>query len=200
MITKKPLIDKNVIISDVKAAETKAETQLERNYGDKPCCVEDFLCRQIDHEFGNESLYLAMSIWCTNNGYYETAKFFNAQSTEERSHGISFINFMAKRGMTVHTPKYEVVATDFSNIKDVMEKSLVREIETTKMISEIHQEAMKTSDVTMVIADEFLKEQMEEEQLFISLNNLVDMCNGNKIDFEMEIHALVGGKYKVGEV
>lgn len=191
MITKKPLIDKNGIIEPTQESINKS----------KATSLEELLAKQVDHEFANEALYFAMSVWCTNNGYYETAKFFEEQSKEERAHAVRFINFIAKRGMKVPVPTYEEISKDFVDIKDIMQKSLAREIETTKMIQNIHNEALKTSDLSILIADEFLKEQMEEEQLFISMINLVDMCNNSKIDFEMEIAVVrKKGKYKIGEI
>jgi ferritin len=169
-----------------------------QEYNTELCCLEDYIKKQIDSEFTNELLYLNMATWCMNNGYHETAKFFNGQSLEERAHGIQFINFMAKRGMTVHAPSSISIDANFSSIKDIMEKGLEAEVKTTSMISKMHAEALKTSDVILALTTEFLEEQTEEEQLYRSLINLVDMCGESKVDFEMEIHTLINGKYKVG--
>lgn len=163
--------------------------------------VYKLLQRQVNHEFENERLYTSMALWCEKNGYIETAKFFSGHSLEERKHGMAFINFMLKQKMSVETPYTTDIPRDFDSLKDVIVSSVRKENETTKMIEELHKEAVVNSPVVVTIAHQFLCEQVEEEQLFLSLLNLFKLCGDSKIDFEMEVGLLKSSsKYKIGEL
>jgi len=168
----------------------------------EPKGIQKLLQRQVSHEFGNERLYLSMALWCAENGYNETAKFFNTHALdEERKHGMDFVNHMLKRKMKVLTPVDEIYKREYTDLKEVLEDALEREETTSKMISEILQESIKTGDFAFTIASDYIKEQLEEEQLFNSLLNLYTNCNGSRIDFEMEVGTLKkSGKYKIGNL
>jgi ferritin len=165
--------------------------------------IKGLLQRQVDHEFFNERLYLSMALWCEEHGYVQTAKFFSEHALEEREHGMMFINHMANRKMKINPPKDKEVTREFSDLKAVFTAAIEQELETSKFIREIHQEALKTSDFALSIANKFIQEQLEEEQLFLSLMNLYDLCNSSKIDFEMEVMALKNSednKYKIASL
>ena len=72
---------------------------------------------------------------------------------------------------------------------------------TSKMIGKLLQETIKQGDLAFEIASRYISEQTEEEQLFNSILNLYETCNGSKVDFEMEIGAIkCSGKYKLGSL
>lgn len=169
--------------------------------GSKSSKIKELLQRQVCHEFENERLYISMSLWCEENGYTETALFFSNHSIEERDHGMDFINYMAKRKMRIEPPCDVKIQRDFDDMKSLLNAALAQEFKTTTMIKEIHQEALKTSDLAITIASEYLHEQLEEEQLFTSVINLYNLCNGSKIDFEMVINKIKDkNKYKLGSL
>lgn len=173
---------------------TKLEPKEEGNSS-----IKELLQKQVCHEFGNERLYISMSLWCEEKGYIETAKFFSEHSLEERKHGMDFINYMNKRKMTVKPPCDQEIEREFENLEVLLKTALKQEIKTSNMIKELHQEALKTSDMALTIASKYLCEQVEEEQLFISLINLFNLCEGTKIDFEMEVNLIKKkDKYKIG--
>lgn len=161
--------------------------------------IKELLQKQVCHEFGNERLYISMSLWCEENGYTETAKFFSKHSLEERRHGMDFINYMSKRKMKVNPPCEQEIEREFEDLGTLLKAALKQEIKTSSMIKEIHEEALKTCNLALTIANKYLCEQVEEEQLFISLVNLHKLCGDSKIDFEMEVgHLKSDDKYKVG--
>lgn len=163
--------------------------------------IQKLLQKQVDHEFSNERLYVAMSLWCAENGYTQTSKFFSDHAIEERSHAMLFINYMLKKKMKVLAPSLEAEKREYTNMREVLEDSVKREILTSKMVGEILTESIKTGDLAYTIAHEIMEEQIEEEQLFNSLLNLYENCNGSKIDFEMEIGNIkCNGKYKIGNL
>lgn len=163
--------------------------------------IKALLQKQVDHEFDNERLYLSMSLWCEDKGYIQTAKFFSEHSLEERDHGMGFINFMLKKGMRVETPYTTGVPREFDDLKDVLVQSVTREKETSEMIAELYKVSIEHNSLASTVAKHYLDEQVEEEQLFVSLLNLYRLCNGSKIDFEMEVNSIKkSGKYSIGKL
>lgn len=174
---------------------------LKQTIGDANGSIKDLFQKQVEHEFENERLYLSMALWCSKNGYVETAKFFSEHALEERAHGMRFINFMIKQKMCVLTPYTTDIDRDFSDMKDVLIKSVAREVMTSKMISALHKRVLEDGKLEAEITQKFLGEQLEEEQLFLSILNLYDLCEGSKIDFEMEVGQIKGcGKYMIAEL
>jgi len=195
------IIDNNKSLLREKNKEATTNIEAEEEKLDTITNIEKLLQKQVCHEFHNERLYLSMALWCEEKGYIETAKFFNIQSLEERSHGMDFINYMNKRKMKVNPPYEQPIEEGFNNLKSLLEAALKQEILTSTMIKEIHREALKSSDLALTIAFKYLEEQVEEEQLFNSLLNLYDLCDGSKIDFEMGISAIVkNNKYIIGNL
>lgn len=167
----------------------------------KPSELQSLIQRQVVHEFQNERLYLSMALWCSKNGYAQTAKFFSGHSLEERSHGMGFINAMIKQRMDVITPEPGPVEFEFDGLEDVLKKAMKREIKTSKLIAQLHNKAISEQSLISRVTEAYLEEQVEEEQLFQSLLTLFDVCNGSKIDFEMEVRTIKSsGKYKIGEL
>ena len=190
----------NQKMKDGKAlADTLVEKKTEPKKGPETSELENLLQRQVNHEFDNERLYLSMALWCEENGYTETAAFFSDHTLEERKHGMDFINFMTQRKMKVLSPVPATSKREYTDIEEILQESVSREVQTSKMISEIHKEALKTGDLALTITNKYLQEQVEEEQLFNSLLNLYKSCAGSKVDFEMEVGLLkTSDKYKIG--
>jgi len=149
--------------------------------------LTSLLQRQVEHEFDNERLYMAMAIWCDQHDYQETAKFFSKHTLEERKHALDFLNFMLSQKMDAKAPSPGKVQTEFEDMKSLLKAALDREKETSKMIGEIHTSALKGGDLALTIAGKYLNEQVEEEQLFTAILKLYDTSAGNKADFEMMV-------------
>jgi len=163
--------------------------------------IKELLQRQVNHEFDNERLYLAMSFWLEEHGYVETAKFFSKHSKEERKHAMDFINFMNKMRYPVDAIEGKKNRRDYENVCDLLNAAMDREKQTSKMIGEIHTAALKGGHLALTIAGQYLREQAEEEQLFFSLINLCKLAGESKFDFETEVrHIKKSGKFKVAEL
>ena len=164
--------------------------------------LSELLNRQVSHEFSNEMLYLNMAIWAENQGYTETAKFFYLHTEEEKRHGTDFINFMHSKGTKIKPVVIENFDYYWEDMGDMLKAALKREYETTAFIQEIFVEASKIGHPAVHIAQHYLMEQTEEEQLFLSLVNLYKTANGNKYDFELAVLDLKKKhpKFKFGDL
>jgi ferritin len=203
-MTKKPIFKKVGASFELVDKPAASEVEVEKQEPKVECECEEthkLLQRQVNHEFENERLYLSMALWCEEKGFVETAKFFSGHALEERAHGMDFINFMAMKKMKVLTPVPTETKREYENLREVLEDSVKREKETSKMIGELLKVSINDGNLASVIAKKYMGEQLEEEQLFNSILNLHELCNGSKIDFEMEIGNIkANGKYKLGSL
>ncbi len=184
-----------------KKAGSETKTEIKKIKEITSNTIEELLQKQVCSEFGNERLYISMALWCEENGYIETAKFFMMHSLEEKKHGMDFINYMLQRKMKVNPPCEQPIEREFDGLGDLIKTALKQELKTSEKIIKLHAQALITSDLALSIASKYLTEQVEEEQLFLSLVNLYNLCGDSKIDFEMEVGHLKGkGKYKIGNL
>ena len=144
---------------------------------------------QIKHELFAERLYYSIATWCDANGYPQTAKFFSDHSNEERGHAFSFVNFIQKRGEQALFPDTEQPVQKFKDMREVIDSALDHEYFITDRIQNIYAMALEEKDfVAIQQASDLLKEQIEEEQLFLSLSRWLDVNEGKAgPDFEIEV-------------
>lgn len=148
----------------------------------------ELLQEQIKHELFAERLYLSMSAWCDLEGLTETAKFFSDHSQEERKHALRFVNFIQKRGEHALFPDTEQPVQEFENIQEIVSSALDHEYFITDKIKTIYKTACEDEDyLAKEHAREFLVEQIEEEQLFLSLSRWLITCGDDMANFEMEV-------------
>ncbi len=148
------------------------------------------LQEQIEHEFFAERLYLSIGVWLDYAGYPETAKFFSTHALEEREHGMDFLNFILKRGEKAIVPGTKEPPTEFDDAGATLRAAVDHEKFITQKIADIYMSAMEEGDVmSMEIAREYTEEQIEEEQLFISLLKLYELEDKISIDMEAQMHA-----------
>lgn len=159
------------------------------------------LLKQVEHELENERLYLIFAGWLDVNGWPETAKFFSVKSGEERKHANDFIKFIHQSGCKHSAiPSTTSVPNTVDSIETLLEATLNKEVETTKMIASIYFEALKSMDaMTAEFALHYSKEQREEEQWARSLIRLYKKCkeSSSLIDFEIEVSRLLAGEYMI---
>eukprot|EP01017_Pseudomicrothorax_dubius_P047000 TRINITY_DN8376_c0_g1_i1.p1 TRINITY_DN8376_c0_g1~~TRINITY_DN8376_c0_g1_i1.p1 ORF type:complete len:185 (+),score=38.24 TRINITY_DN8376_c0_g1_i1:99-653(+) len=55
-------------------------------------------CRQATVEMNASLVLLNASYWCSNRNYSGLAKYFRAESAEERHHSLQFLDFVTLRG------------------------------------------------------------------------------------------------------
>jgi len=166
--------------------------------------LELLMQKQIDHEFENARLYLAMAIWCQTNGYTETAKFFSGHALEERKHGMDFINSLIVMEMPVRQPITKEMKGDYENLEEVLVDAVDREVMTSIMIGKLHKCAIMQGSLLSRVTEEYIEEQYEEEQLFKSILNLFKLHKNKDslASFESQIGQLTErtGKYMIGKL
>jgi ferritin len=184
------MIPETKIVNGPGAVINDKETELKLT--EERVCIQpktlDLLQEQIKHELFAERLYLSISAWCDKEGLTETAKFYSDHSQEERKLAMRFVNFIQKRGEHAKFPDTEQPVQDFEDIREAIDASLDHEYFITDRIKNIYKEACAENELlAQVHAHEFLVEQVEEEQLFLSLSKWLTVCDNNLADFELEV-------------
>ena len=136
----------------------------------------EMLTRQIRMEGDARQFYLSASIWCKTRGLDGTAHFFNMQSEEEHGHMMKIINFLIEVGEKPVLPALEAPKNDFKNYRDLFETSLKYEKEVTESFHAMANKCLEVKDhTTLNFLQWFIEEQVEEEDLFRSILDKLDL-------------------------
>ncbi|PYZ96391.1 ferritin [Alteribacter lacisalsi] len=125
------------------------------------------LNEQMNYEFYSAHVYLATAAYCSNESLDGFAKFFLAQSEEERFHAMKFYNFLIDLGQQAMISEIPGPKAAFSSVLDAFEKSLAHEKEVTRRIYKLADRALDEREhATMTFLNWFIEEQVEEEASF----------------------------------
>jgi ferritin len=127
---------------------------------------------QITMEYGAAYAYLGMSAWLEKQGLPGMASWMLAQSDEETTHGLKFLQFILDRGVEVDLGQIDAPSNDFNTPVDVFRASLAQEKEVTASINRMYALAVESKDFASIpLLDWFVAEQVEEEA---SVQQIID--------------------------
>lgn len=154
--------------------------------------TKKLLNNQIILEANAASSYLAMASWCEITGYMGAARFFYAQSDEERSHMLKFIRYLNNIGGNATIPATKSPPNSFKSLESTIRAALNNEQLVTKAIYAIVETAQKEKDhSTHTFLDWFVNEQVEEEKKFETILQKFDLIGRDKIAIH-EIDKILG--------
>lgn len=138
--------------------------------------MTDALNKQINWEMYSSHLYLQMSSWCAFKGLDGCANFLNKHASEERMHMQKLLAYVNETGGLVILGQIDAPPTQFSSIRDVFEKTFHHEQLVTQKINElVHQATTEKDYATLQFLQWYVAEQHQEEFLFKSILDKVDM-------------------------
>ena len=127
---------------------------------------------QINKEYYSAFLYLAMSNWCSDQGYKGAANWMYVQYLEELSHAQGFFQYMQTRSELVRFKAIDDPSGDWSNLLDIFKKTLAHEQFVTDSINNLATIAMKANDhAAYIFLQWYVTEQVEEEG---NANDMID--------------------------
>ncbi len=136
----------------------------------------EMLTRQIQMEGDARQFYLSAALWSKIRGLDGTAHFFTLQSEEEHEHMMKIINFLIEVGETPTVPELKAPKNDFENFRQLFELSLKNEQEVTQSFHAMADKALELKDhTTLNFLQWFIEEQVEEENLFRSILDKLDL-------------------------
>jgi ferritin len=144
--------------------------------------ISKLLHEQIAIEANASNYYLSVASWCKVNGYDGAACFFRGHSSEERQHMLKIIQYLNELRIHATIPQIAAPPQDMQSLEQVCRAALESEKNVTKSIDRIINTAQKENDHrTSTFLEWFVKEQIEEEDLFESVLQKFDVIGRDKL-------------------
>ena len=144
--------------------------------------ILNLLHDQIAMEANASNYYLYISSWCKVNGYDGASSFFQNHSTEERDHMLKIIRYL--NDLKIHTviPSIDEPKQNTKSLEQALKNLLVNEQKVTKSIDKIYGVSQNENDNrTSIFLEWFVREQIEEEDLFESILQKFDVLGRDKL-------------------
>jgi bacterioferritin B len=145
----------------------------------------DALNGQIAREFGASQQYLAVAVWYDDQTFPRLAGLFYAQALEERDHALMMVKYLLDSDGQPSVPGVADPRGDFDDVVEPVRVALEQERKVTDQISELAAIAREEGDhVSEQFMQWFLKEQVEEVDLFSSLLDVAERSRDRPMDIE----------------
>ncbi len=123
----------------------------------------ELLNQQIQNEFKASHQYVAIAVQFDSESLPSLAGFFYKQAEEERTHAMKFVQYLLDAGARPQLRGLPEVRNDFSGASDAVQCALDGELEVTRQINNLLDEAAKKHDhMTHAFLQWFVTEQLEE--------------------------------------
>ena len=136
---------------------------------------------QMTKEAHASQIYLSYAAWASNQGFEGIANFLFRHAHEERNHMIKILEYILQRGAEVKVSSIPAPPENPININSCFEKIFEHEVDNTKAIYILVKMSFAEEDwATWNFLQWFVKEQIEEETLAITLIDKLKMAGGEK--------------------
>ena len=140
---------------------------------------------QIAREFGASQQYLAAAVWYDDRTFPRLAQLFYDQAVEERGHALMMIKYLLDSDAPVRVPGVDAPRGEFDDHVVAVRVALEQERKVTDQISELASIAREERDyVSEQFVQWFLKEQVEEVDLFSTLLDVAERTRERPMDLE----------------
>jgi Ferritin-like protein len=138
---------------------------------------------QLNLEFYSSNLYLQMSAWCDDQNFPSFGKFLRDHAGEERQHMERLFDYVLDCGALALIGKIEAPEAEYKSLLDVFKAAYQHELKITKEINELVDYALTQKDFsTFNFLQWYVAEQHEEEKLFKSIVDKLELVGENKRD------------------
>lgn len=125
--------------------------------------LKKLLNYRIEQEEYSSRIYLAMSMWLTDNGYLGAGKLWKKYSSEEQTHADKAKDILLAFGCQPDTPALPKPPQTFSGLCDIVRKSYDHEMDITRQCGELTKAALTENNfMVMELGLWYSKEQAEE--------------------------------------
>nr|WP_297442322.1 ferritin [Nitrosopumilus sp.] len=137
---------------------------------------------QVAMESAASNSYLAMASWCQITGYHGAAKYFFAQSSEERDHMLKIVQYLNDIGANAVIPAVKAPVASYKSLEGVIKTALKNEQSVTKAIHKIVELSHKEKDhCSYAFLEWFVNEQVQEESKFEDILQKFDLLGRDKL-------------------
>ena len=138
---------------------------------------------QLNLEFYSSNLYLQMSAWCDDQNFPSFGKFLRDHASEERQHMERLFDYVLDCGALALIGKIAAPESEYKSLLDVFKAAYQHELKITKEINELVDYALTQKDFsTFHFLQWYVAEQHEEEKLFKSIVDKLELVGENKRD------------------
>ena len=138
---------------------------------------------QLNLEFYSSNLYLQMSAWCDDQNFPSFGKFLRDHASEERQHMERLFDYVLDCGSLALIGKIAAPESEYKSLLDVFKAAYQHELKITKEINELVDYALTQKDFsTFHFLQWYVAEQHEEEKLFKSIVDKLELVGENKRD------------------
>ena len=129
--------------------------------------VWNALNEQVKLELESSYMYLGMAAWLNDVSLPGFAHWMREQAKEEVEHAMKIYNYIEERGNRVELLPIAPPQKEWTDVHEVVRKSLEHEQLVTSLINRLVDIAAEEKDhATSVFLHWFVSEQVEEEDLF----------------------------------
>ncbi len=126
--------------------------------------MEALLNKQMNAEFYNSHLYLAMAGWFEGQGLPGFAQWMEVQASEEREHAFKFYNHLKERRGNILVGPVPAAPTKYKSALAAMQAAFDHEVFVSQEINKMMADALAEKDyATVEMLRWFVTEQVEEE-------------------------------------
>jgi len=137
---------------------------------------------QMTKEAHASQIYLSYAAWADNQGFNGIANFLFRHAQEERNHMMKILEYILKRGSEVRVTAIPAPPGAPASINNCFEKVFAHEVDNTNAINKLVKMSFLEEDwATWNFMQWFVKEQIEEETLAMSLLDKMKIAGGEKI-------------------
>lgn len=141
--------------------------------------VQELLIAQIGHEMFAHYEYTAIAAYFSTIGLEGFAAWATKQSCDEVGHARKVICFLIELDISPELPPIEGASAKFENVAAAVAAIMMREKSVTENWKAIGVQAMTDQDLaTLNLAQCFISEQIEEENLVRTILQRVEMAEG----------------------
>ena len=139
--------------------------------------MESMLVRQIGVEFYSAYIYYSMAAWFESKGLMGFASYYHRQASHETDHAMVVYKYLIQTGSDYQTlPEVPAPPVEFGSILNLTRMALDHEMKVTRDWEEIAELARDENPATLRLAQDFLQEQIEEEDGAVSLYQKVQLA------------------------
>lgn len=125
------------------------------------------LNEQVKWELESSYMYLGMAAWLNDIALPGFAHWMREQAKEEVEHAMKIYNYIEERGNRVELLPIAAPQKEWTDVHEVVRKSLEHEQFVTGLINKLVDIAAEEKDhATSVFLQWFVSEQVEEEDMF----------------------------------
>lgn len=146
------------------AQHCRPTTKLASSLGTPSQDLLDLFNDQITKELAASQFYLSASVWFNAREWEGMAQYMLSESTDERGHALSFVDFANKRNIPIQLHSIEAPPSTWETPEDVWKASLELEQSNTHSLLQVAQAANKCQDfAVMAFLNPFHMEQVDSE-------------------------------------